>query len=125
MRHSKKWPRTGFTLLEILIALAVLAIALVTLLGLKNRDLEMARISRDVTVATALARMKISEVALGNFPVLGETEGDFGKEYADFQWRLVVSPTPFEAVREIQARVTREHNEPEGVELTQYVFEKQ
>jgi general secretion pathway protein I len=116
--------RSGFTLLEVLVAVAILSIALVVLLGLRNQDVNLVDATRHLTVATALARMKVVETGLEGFPELGEAGGEFGEGYPDFHWRRVVSPTPFDYVREVRVSVTWGQNDREGVELVNYVFQE-
>ena len=116
---------TGFTLLEVLVALAVLSIALVVLLGLRNRDVDLVKETRYVTVATALARMKIVETEMEGFPEIGEMAGEFGEGYPEFRWHRVISSTPFDYVRELRVSVEWGQNDREGVELVNYVFQEQ
>ncbi|WP_455371857.1 prepilin-type N-terminal cleavage/methylation domain-containing protein, partial [Petrachloros mirabilis] len=67
----------GFTLLEVVIAIAILALALPILLGLRNWDLDLHARAADITTATFLAQEKLAEAELSpSFP-LGETSGDF------------------------------------------------
>jgi len=119
----------GFTLLEIMVALAVISISLVVLLGLRNRDLVLSATARDITEATMLARKKITEISLSTFPDLGEKKGDFGEESPDFRWRQEVVQTPFESVREMVLEVSwgvNENNEEEKdgqVRFTTYLFD--
>lgn len=48
----------GFTLLEVMIALAIVGIALVTLIGLETRTVQLAERQQRVTQATLLAQGK-------------------------------------------------------------------
>ena len=121
----KKTEIFGFTLLEVLVALAILSIALVVLLGLRNRDVDLVNKTRDLTTATALARMKIVETQVESFPDLGETTGEFGDDYSRFHWYRVVSSTPFDYVREVRVSVKWGQTDRETVELVKYVFQEQ
>ena len=117
--------KRGFTLLEVLVALAVLSIALVVLLGLRNRDVDLVNTTRDLTTATALARMKMVETQMEGFPELGETAGEFGEGYPQFHWQRMVSSTPFDYVREVRISVKWGQANQEAVELVKYVFQEQ
>lgn len=117
--------RRGFTLLEVVIALAILSLTLVVLLGLKNQDIRLATQAKEMTTATALARMKVVETEMAGFPELGEIEGDFSEDYPGYRWRQVISPTPFDYVREAQIVVSWGGNEQNRVEMFKYLFEKQ
>ena len=117
-------PSGGFTLLEVLIALAVLSISLVVLLGLRNRDVDLVKETRYLTVATSLARIKIVETGLEGFPEIGEREGGFGEGYPEFRWHRVISSTPFDYVREVRVSVMWGQNDREGVRLVNYVFQE-
>ena len=115
----------GFTLLEVLVALAVLSISLVVLLGLRNRDVDLVKEARYLTVATALARMKIVEMGMEGFPAIGEMDGEFGEGDPEFRWHRVISSTPFDYVREVRVSVRWGQNDRESVELVNYVFQEQ
>src|SRR5438105_15691601 len=67
----------GFTLLEVLIALGILALALPILLGLRNWDLDLHARAKELTTATILAQEKLVETELGTLLPLGETGGEF------------------------------------------------
>lgn len=115
---------SGFTLLEIMIALAVISISFVVLLGLRNRDIALAAYSRHITVSTLLARQKITGVSVEGFPDLGFSEGDFGEDYPAFKWRQEVKQTPFDVVRELDLRVVWEEGDREEVSrFTLYLFD--
>lgn len=85
---------SGFTLLEVMIALAVVAIALVALLGLHHQDLQSVIQTQDRTRAAMLAQGVMTQAELGPFPQVGTTSGDFQSsypgQYPNFKWEKVV-----------------------------------
>ena len=126
----------GFTLLEVLIALAILALALPILLGLRNWDLDLHARAKDITTATILAQEKLVETELGALLPIGETGGGFlltplGSQAtaeitnrpSNFRWKPIVSPTPLPVVREIKVQVLWPRGATEEmVEVSTYVF---
>jgi general secretion pathway protein I len=104
----------GLTLLEVLIALVIIATALVALVNLENQDIRAIDKSRRVTLATMLARNMMTQIEIGGFPEeMGEEEGDFRESeldeelqasYAGFRWRTVVESAEFEGVTLENAR---------------------
>src|SRR5512147_1675252 len=68
---------SGFTLLEVLLAIALLAIALPILLGLRNFDLDLHARAGELTAATLLAQEKLIETELTGVYPIGEAAGDF------------------------------------------------
>lgn len=119
----------GFTLLEVLVAVAVLGLALVSLLGLHVRNIDLIARDQRVTEATLLARALMSEVEAGPFPDLGAEDGDFEDDYPDrfpdLRWEREVLPTPVPDVREVRVRVFRgDFESGDDVVLTYYVRRK-
>jgi general secretion pathway protein I len=126
----------GFTLLEVLLAIALLAIALPVLLGLRNFDLDLQDRASELTAATLLAQEKLLEVELSGQYSVGETVGEFatlplGAQTAiqavpravGYQWKRTIAPTPLELVREIRIKVTWPRgNREEYIEVSTYVF---
>tara|TARA_B100000315_G_scaffold259925_1_gene318117 strand:- start:1622 stop:2065 length:444 start_codon:yes stop_codon:yes gene_type:complete len=99
----------GFTLLEVMISLAVLGVTAIVLLGLRNWDLDTRLFSQKVTIATLLVQEKLveAELAVDGPPAFGVTTGDFGDRAPGFFWRQTVSATPLTIdVREVKARVS-------------------
>jgi len=87
----------GFTLLEVLVAVAIVAIVLVTFMGLHLHSLENTIRAQDLTTAVLLAQAKMA--TMGEFPDTGTTEGKFeGSELARFQWATAVTEHTLDAV---------------------------
>ncbi len=113
----------GFTLIEIMVALAVLAISLTVLLGLRNRDIALSAYANHMTEATLLARQRISEITFAGFPDLGESEGDFGEDRPGYRWKEAVKQTPYDVVRELNLEVLwKEGGRDEKVQFTTFIF---
>jgi len=78
---------SGFTLLEVMVAVAIIAIAFVSLLGSQSQSISMAALSRFDTMASLLAGQKIAELQLADFAGLHAEQGDFGEDFPEFQWQ--------------------------------------
>src|SRR6476469_10882125 len=77
MRRLAAIDAQGFTLFEVLIAMAILALALPIRRGLRNWDLNLYSRAADITAATMLAQEKLVEAELSPVYPVGETTGDF------------------------------------------------
>ncbi len=119
--------RSGFTLLEVLVAVAVLGLALVSLLGLHVRNLALLERDQRITDATLLARALMTDAEVEPFPDIGLTDGDFEDRYPGrfpgLRWeREVTAPLPVPDVREIRVRVFGGAEESgDDVTLTYYL----
>lgn len=126
----------GFTLMEVLIALGILALALPILLGLRNWDLDLHARANELTTATILAQEKLIETELGVLLPLGEVGGEFqstplGSQATaemtsrppNYRWKRIVSPTPLPIVQEVKIQVLWPRGTTEEmVEVSTYVF---
>jgi general secretion pathway protein I len=80
----------GFTLLEVMVALAVVAIALVPLLRLHLLSLDATLRAQDLSTAVLLAQGKMA--AMPPFPEAGEEQGTFeGPDFDRFRWQTAVT----------------------------------
>ncbi len=111
----------GFTLLEVMVAVAILAVVLVSLLGLKNRSTEDVMLAEHMTTATLLAKRMMTEMLL-RAPAPTEDEGAFEEdEFKDYTWRKTISPTPIDRLMEVRIAVLwKEGSRQEMVELVSY-----
>ena len=65
--------RRGFTLIEVMVSLAVISIALVGLLGLQHQTLQSVVRASEITKAALLAQELMTQAEIGQFPPLGTT----------------------------------------------------
>lgn len=79
--------RDGFTLLEVMVAVAILAITLVTLLGMQSRSLSLATEAKFNSVASMLALAKLAEIESG-LTALESDSGTFGDDFPGFAWKI-------------------------------------
>ncbi len=123
-RERRATPRdvSGFTLLEVMVALAVIATAFTALLGLHVRNLKLAARDQAYTQALLLARSMITEVELGPYLDVGRSQGDFEARgpgrYPGFRWEQTVSDFGIFDVREITVRVIPNGDESASSEMT-------
>jgi general secretion pathway protein I len=118
----------GFTLLEVMVAVAILGMVLVTLMGVKNRSMQDVMIADHITTATLLAKRKMNEalVTAATRTVLeAEDEGEFPEEeFKDYAWKQMISRLqPMENVMVTEVRVAvlwKEGERQEMVELLSY-----
>jgi type II secretion system protein I len=86
----------GFTLLEVLIAVAILAVSLSSLMGSQMNSMAATRYARDITAAALLAEHQIVELEFfhrqeGWVSSDVDYEGDFNEQgYPDMQWTCTV-----------------------------------
>lgn len=91
--------RRGFTLLEVMIAVAILGVSLLALMNFQSQSLLAHARAQRISVATLLARQKMGEILLeiekgipkGEFPESKEEEGTFEEaKYPDYFWKLEI-----------------------------------
>ncbi|HNQ66416.1 MAG TPA: type II secretion system minor pseudopilin GspI [Smithella sp.] len=96
----------GFTLMEVMVAMAILAIALVSIFQLQSQSISMATDSRFMTTAALLAQSKMVEVETQS-PLSNKTEnGDFGPDYPQYAWQLIIGDTQLPQFKKIEVTVT-------------------
>jgi general secretion pathway protein I len=96
----------GFTLLEILVALAVLAIALTATARGLGAAVDTTAALRDRTLARWVAEDRLAELELRKaWPALDVKEGDADMGGRAFRWREQTSATPVARMRRVELSV--------------------
>jgi len=99
----------GFTLIEVVIALAVLAISMGAVIGAITHHVNSVAYLRDRTLAHWVAMNKIAEMQLSDsFPKTSESSGSTVMADAEWRWTLTVSETPDQDVRRLDVAVGHE-----------------
>ena len=113
---------TGFTLLEVMVAVTIMGMVLVILLGLKNKSMEDVALAEHITVATMLAKRTMVAVTASKPSQPSEDEGEFPEaDYAGYRWKTTISPTPLVQFMEVRVAVLwKEGTRDETVELVSY-----
>ena len=75
----------GFTLIEIVVAMAILGVGLVVIIELFAGGLRLGRASEEYTKAAGYARMKLEEFAMTELIGEGIQQGQFDPEY---RWQM-------------------------------------
>ena len=75
----------GFTLLEIVVALAILGVGLIVIIELFSGGLRLGRTSEEYTKAISYGRMKMEEISVADQMEEGTEEGEFDKDY---RWQV-------------------------------------
>ncbi|MCK9419845.1 MAG: prepilin-type N-terminal cleavage/methylation domain-containing protein [Nitrospirae bacterium] len=116
----------GFTLLEVMVAVTIMSMVLVTLLGLQSRTTQDVKLAEHITTATMLAKRMMVDT-IGTKPLQPvEDDGDFTGEdnFSDYAWKRTISQIPlFGAVFITEIRVAvlwTEGTRLEMVELVDY-----
>lgn len=81
----------GFTLLEVMIAMAILATVLVTVFHSQSQSIAMANESRALTTLALLAQSRMAEIEGRQDLSTGQTTGNFGDDFPDYTWTANIS----------------------------------
>ncbi|PLX78215.1 MAG: type II secretion system protein GspI, partial [Desulfuromonas sp.] len=96
---------SGFSLLEVMIALAIVSIALMSLLSLGNRSIGVNDRLQRVTQATLLAQHKMAETETAGTGQGQATAGVFDEPFEMYRWRLEYTGTPLPSVSQVTVTV--------------------
>ena len=94
----------GFTLLEIMIALAIMAGVLLTVISSFNYHLSLAARDREETIATLLARAKLDDPDFAKQQ--DKTSGTFAPDWPEIGWQTTTEPAQIQGVKKLTFTVT-------------------
>ena len=97
----------GFTLVEVMVALTIVAFSLTAIAASMNQMIDAANAMRERTYASWIALNKIAELRLANVtPEVSSTSGEVDYANAQWTWRAVVSETGIESFYRVDISVS-------------------
>jgi general secretion pathway protein I len=97
----------GFTLIEVMVALAIVAFALTSIAASMNRMIDTANAMQERTYASWIAQNKIAEMRLANvIPEVSSSSGQIDFAGTQWAWRAVVSETGIENLFRVDVSVS-------------------
>ena len=128
IKRSGSTKEDGFTLVEILVTLAILAAILPALLNAFASAARNQALSDNSTTALYLLKFQMAQIEMEGFPDVGEASGEFG-ENSRYHWDSVVEDIEseeIENVRRVQVTVTWIHKSRErSMSMTTFVADRQ
>ena len=100
-------PVSGFTLLEVMIAMAIMAIVLVSVYRLHSQTLTMATANRFYTQAPLLAQSKMAQLEAISSDVVSGDSGDFGDKFPGYGWSVSTEEVSSEILGEAAEELKR------------------
>lgn len=104
MRNAK---RSGFTLIEVMVALVIVSLALTAVTASMNQMIDAAESMRNRTYASWIAQNRITELRLAfATPDVGTSSGEVEYANTDWSWRASVSETGVDDLYRIDVEVS-------------------
>jgi general secretion pathway protein I len=116
--------------MEVMIALAVMSIVLVSVYRMHSQSLTMNTAARFYTQAPMLAQGKMAELEAVSSSAFPENSGDFGEEFPGYSWETSVADVASEVLGEVaedlqQVDITvKYHNDQFSYNLRTYRFSR-
>jgi len=97
---------SGFTLLEVMISLAILSLVGVAFLRAQASSVHLVDESAQISLATLMAREKMAELESIGYPELGKKSGGGEEPFPQYSWEQTVSSTDIVVLRKAVIRVS-------------------
>ncbi len=121
---TNKEGQQGFTLLEIVVALTIAAIALPVLLQAFSEGTKNQSLIENKTTALYLLKLKMGEIEMLGEIEAGSEDGDFGSN-SRFQWTSDIAESDTEGLYEVIVTVNwQERGREQSVELTTFLADR-
>ncbi len=116
-------PSTGFTLIEVLVALAIIAISLGAVLSTSGSQASGASYLKQKTIAHWVAMNEITQLQIEkSINATGTRDGDSEMAGVKWYWTRKITKTEFDGVFEIEFRVYRDKKRENALtKLVSYV----
>lgn len=102
----------GFTLVEVMVALTIVAFSLTAIAASMNQMIDAANTMRERTYASWIAQNKIAQLRLENVtPEVSSTNGEVDYANSEWSWRAVISETGIDSFYRIDVAVSHAGSE--------------
>ena len=114
----------AFTLVEVMVALAIIALSLTAIASKMSRMIDTSNSMRERTYASWIAQNKITELRLANvIPEVTTTSGDLEYANSQWRWRAVVSESGIENLFRVDVEVFDEDGDAVIRKVTGFIGE--
>ena len=122
LKTSQKFYQ-GFTLLEVMVSLAILATAFTAVLKLHSDSMEMVISSQAHTKGADLAQYKMTEIEIAGLKNLPFMSGEFEEFAPEYSWNINIEPTPITLWTKVTVTVSNKNIGKGGeFRLTEYML---
>jgi len=107
---SKKksvFSKPGFTLLEVMVAMSIIAIALTAVFHVQFQTILMNNNARFDITAPLLARSRMMQIEIASEDIPLEERGDFGEAFPGYSWHHIIKDIESETLGEMSSRLKR------------------
>jgi len=102
-----RWRQAGFTLVEVMVALSIVALSLTAIAASMNQMIDAANTMRERTYASWIAQNKIAELRLANVEAeVSTTSGEIDFGNATWEWTADISETGIEGFVRVDVSVS-------------------
>lgn len=112
--------KKGFTLIEVVVSLAILSGAVMMLLASFNYHLGVASQVREDVLTAVLATGKMQELRMEGYAAA--TEGTFGEPFTGYRWSIVKEDSGLEGVKRLELKVG--HEKGRALSLVSFIQER-
>src|SRR5437879_13816473 len=104
--------KMGFTLIEVLLALAIIAIALTALLRATSQNTVFTQRLKEKTIGHWVAMQGVASLQLGMTPITLSQENTLKMAMAgqSWYWRVLVTPTPVKHMQKFSISVSQQRD---------------
>lgn len=107
MMRANKRPTRGFTLIEVMVALTIVAFSLTAVGASMSQMIDAATTMRDRTYASWIAQNKITEIRLANtIPDVGTSSGEIEFGNTNWEWNVAISESGIENFKRIDVSIS-------------------
>ena len=107
MKHRYTVRKAGFTLLEIMVAIAIIATVFLSIFKMHTQTVSMTASTQFNALAPILANNRLAEVFSQIPDELSDDSGDFGDAHAGYKWKITVQDVESENLETIAEQLKR------------------